>query len=126
MGRAPKDSMSKPIYIKKPKVKIDYPNILLVEILKSGIPIPIKEYRFHPVRRWRFDLAWKEEKLAVEIEGGIWQYGRHNRAATFIKDMEKYNEACLLGWNLLRFTTSMVKDGTAMKALTRFFENESS
>ena len=67
MGRAPKDSMSKPIYIKKPKVKIDYPNILLVEILKSGIPIPIKEYRFHPVRRWRFDLAWKVEKLAVEV-----------------------------------------------------------
>ena len=124
MGRAPKDSMSKPIYIKKPKVKIDYPNILLVEILKSGIPIPIKEYRFHPVRRWRFDLAFLESKLAVEVEGGIWTYGRHNRAISFIKDMEKYNEACLLGWNLLRFTTDMVKKGESIKIISKFFKEQ--
>tara|TARA_R100000734_G_C3286073_1_gene78760 strand:- start:312 stop:662 length:351 start_codon:yes stop_codon:yes gene_type:complete len=116
--------MSKPIRVKKPK--IDYPNLLLNQLLETDLPLPVKEHKFHPVRKWRFDLAWKEHMLAVEVEGGIWTYGRHNRAASFIKDMEKYNEACLLGWNLLRFTTDMVKNGEAVNMLVRFFKNESS
>ena len=51
------------------------------------------EYRFHPTRKWRFDAAFPSEKVAVEIEGGVWKYGRHNRASGFLNDMEKYNEA---------------------------------
>ncbi len=124
MGRAPKDTVSKSIRVKKPK--IDYPNLLLNQLLETDLPLPVKEHKFHSVRKWRFDLAWIEQKLAVEVEGGIWTYGRHNRAASFIKDMEKYNEACLLGWNLLRFTTDMVKNGEAVNMLVRFFKNEGS
>ena len=69
-----------------------------------GIPEPIREYKFHPERRWRIDYCWPEHKLAVEIEGGVWTYGRHNRAASFLKDMEKYNALTLMGFHLLRFT----------------------
>ena len=62
-----------------------------------------EEYRFHPTRKWRFDFAIVESKVAIEVEGGVWEYGRHNRAAGFVKDMEKYNEAAAHGWRLLRF-----------------------
>jgi very-short-patch-repair endonuclease len=122
MGRAPKDSVPTTIRIKKPK--IDYPKLLLDQILITDLPVPVREHKFHPTRRWRFDLAFLESKLAVEVEGGIWTYGRHNRAISFIKDMEKYNEACLLGWNLLRFTTDMVKKGESIKIISKFFEEQ--
>ena len=122
MGRAPKNSMPTTIRIKKPK--IDYPKLLLDQILITDLPVPVREHKFHPTRKWRFDLAFLESKLAVEVEGGIWTYGRHNRAISFIKDMEKYNEACLLGWNLLRFTTDMVKKGESIKIISKFFEEQ--
>ena len=122
MGRAPKNSMPTTIRIKKPK--IDYPKLLLDQILITDLPVPVREHKFHPTRRWRFDLAFLESKLAIEVEGGIWTYGRHNRAISFIKDMEKYNEACLLGWNLLRFTTDMVKKGESIKIISKFFEEQ--
>jgi very-short-patch-repair endonuclease len=102
------------IRVKKPK--IDYPKLLVDQI-------PIREHRFHETRKWRFDLAWLKHKLAVEVEGGIWVYGRHNRAATFLKDMEKYNNACLLGWSVLRLSTDMVKSGEGLKLITMFFES---
>lgn len=68
----------------------------------SGLPQPQREFRFHPTRRWRFDYAWPEHKVALEVEGGVWTAGRHTRAAGFLKDVEKYNEAELLGWTVLR------------------------
>lgn len=68
-----------------------------------GIPIPEREYKFHPTRKWRLDFAWPEYRLAVEIEGGAYKKGRHNRPVGFIKDMEKYNSLTLSGWYLLRF-----------------------
>lgn len=69
----------------------------------TGTPC-VAEHRFHPVRRWRFDYALPEAKVAIEIDGGLWTYGRHNRAAGYIADMEKLNAATLLGWRVLRFT----------------------
>lgn len=63
----------------------------------------VREYRFHPVRRWRFDFACPGRKVAVEIEGGTWDFGRHNRGDGFAKDCEKYNTAVLLGWTVLRY-----------------------
>lgn len=64
----------------------------------------VKEYRFHPVRKWRFDYAIPKYKIAIEIDGGVWTYGRHNRASGYIKDMEKMNTAASSGWLVLHFT----------------------
>lgn len=67
-----------------------------------GIAAPVAEHRFHPTRRWRFDYAWPEHKIALEVEGGVWTGGRHTRGAGFLGDMEKYNEAGRLGWRVFR------------------------
>lgn len=64
----------------------------------------LKEFRFHPKRKWRFDYAIPEYKVAIEIDGGLWKYGRHNRPAGYKADMEKLNAAASLGWSVLRFT----------------------
>ena len=79
----------------------------------TNIPIPEKEYKFHPKRKWRFDYAWPDYKIALEVEGGIWTKGRHVRGTGFLKDMEKYNAATVLGWRVLRTTpTDLLKTDT--------------
>ena len=75
---------------------------------------PEREYRFEPSRRWRFDFAFVPQKVAVEIEGGTWSNGRHTRGSGYEKDLEKYNFAARSGWTVLRYSTAMVEDGTAI------------
>jgi len=67
------------------------------------IPPPVSELPFEPGRKWRFDYAWPEHRVALEIEGGVYTRGRHTRPAGYLKDLEKYNTATLRGWRLLRF-----------------------
>lgn len=64
----------------------------------------VKEFKFHPVRKWRFDYALPEHKIALEVEGGVWTGGRHTSPKGFLGDMEKYNTATLMGWRVLRTT----------------------
>lgn len=63
----------------------------------------VEEHKFHPVRRWRFDFAFVAQKLAIEVEGGVWTGGRHTRGYGYAADCEKYNAATLLGWSVLRY-----------------------
>jgi very-short-patch-repair endonuclease len=84
-----------------------------------GMLMPECEVDFAPGRKWRFDFAWPERKLAVEVEGGTWSGGRHTRGDGFERDCEKYNAAALLGWTVLRFTTAMVDDGRALETIER-------
>ena len=71
----------------------------------------LTEYRFCEERRWRFDFALPQHKVAIEIEGAIWRQGRHTRGSGYTKDLEKYNTATLLGWRVFRFTPDMIKQG---------------
>ena len=84
------------------------------QLQEAGIEF-VREYRFHPVRRWRFDFALVGHMLAVEVEGGTYARGRHTRGAGYAEDCVKYAEALCLGWRVLRVTTGMVENGTAME-----------
>lgn len=97
--------------------KSELEQALLQQIAMVGLPAPKTEYRFHPSRKWRFDGAYPERKIAYEVEGGVWSKGRHTRGAGYIEDCVKYNEAVLLGWQLYRFTGSMIDDGMAVQYL---------
>lgn len=78
---------------------------------------PVREYKFYPDRRWRFDFAFPSIKLAVEVEGGIYSGGRHTRGVGYDADMEKYNKAAMSGWAVLRYSTAAVKSGRAEKEI---------
>lgn len=67
---------------------------------------PQREYEFARLigRRWRFDFAWPERLVAVELEGLTHGGGRHQRISGFVEDCDKYNSATMLGWKVLRFT----------------------
>lgn len=89
--------------------------ILFYNQLKDEqLPAPQHEYSFASNRKWRFDFAWPDKMLAVEIEGGTWTQGRHSRPKGFADDCQKYNHAALLGWRVLRYTGDMVRKGEAV------------
>jgi very-short-patch-repair endonuclease len=88
--------------------------ILLWQIRVAGLPAPEREYAFCPDRRYRADFAFISPRLLVEVEGGVWSRGRHNRALGFIQDCEKGNQAVLLGFRVLRFTEKHIRDGSAV------------
>ena len=76
---------------------------LFLQLLQQHrLPLPVAEHRFHPVRRWRFDFAWPDSRVALEVEGGAYSAGRHVRAEGFLADCEKYSEAAALGWRIIR------------------------
>lgn len=76
-----------------------------------------EEFRFHPDRKWRFDFAWPELKVAVEVEGGTFARGktRHTTGQGFHDDCIKYNAAAIFGWLVLRGDTKLVKDGRLVR-----------
>jgi hypothetical protein len=87
----------------------------------AGLPIPIPECTFHPTRKWRFDWAFIDARLAVEIEGGAFlkDGGRHTRGSGFRNDLEKYAEAAILGYRVIRVLPEWVASGRALTLVAR-------
>ena len=69
----------------------------------------VMEHKFHPVRRWRFDYAIPEIKLAIEYNGHSGFVGKsgasgHSSIKGLTNDAEKLNSAIGCGWRVLQFT----------------------
>jgi hypothetical protein len=105
--------------------------VLLSLILAEGLPIPTFGHVFHPDRLWRFDAAYIEEMIAVEVDGGIHgvgpacpvcgrrAQGGHNSAAGFTSDREKINTAQVMGWIVLSVTNKQIEAGQATDFIRR-------
>lgn len=93
--------------------------MLVLHIRASNLPEPVREFKFHLVRKWRFDFAYPAHMLAIEVEGGVWSGGRHTRGKGFTEDCAKYNHATLLGWRILRFTPDTISAGEALEIIER-------
>jgi very-short-patch-repair endonuclease len=83
-----------------------------------------REYRFHPTRRWRFDFAWPDHKIATEVEGLSQGASRHTTFQGYAEDNVKYNAAALMGWRVLRFTQSQVRSGEARDLIVGAFREQ--
>lgn len=81
--------------------------------------LALREHRFHPTRKWRFDLAWPIRRVAVEVDGGAFIAGRHARGAGIRGDCEKFSEAAALGWRVLRVLPEHVESGQALTWLEK-------
>src|SRR5204863_197784 len=88
------------------KYELHLASLLKTLFGEEGVP----EYRFHPVRRWRFDLAFLDKKIAFEVEGGTWIRGKHTHPIGYQKDCVKFNAAARLGWQVYRLTPSMITE----------------
>jgi very-short-patch-repair endonuclease len=97
--------------------------IFFATLLGMRLPIPEAEFRFHPTRKFRFDFAWPEFRLGLEIDGGIWTGGRHVRPKGFLRDQEKTNLAAVEGWAVLRVTPQDFQTGAVYTTLKSWFAN---
>lgn len=93
---------------------------LAAYIASARLPRPVREFKFAaPARQWRFDFAWPDRGLALEVEGGTFVNGAHSRGRGMREDAEKYNAAAIAGWHVLRVTTDMFRDGSAFQVVQR-------
>lgn len=89
----------------------------------DALSIPYtREYRALPPRKFRFDFAIEpiaETRLLVEVQGGTWGRTRsgHSTGAGIQRDCEKHNLAVLAGFRVLAFTSTDVRQGTAMTTI---------
>lgn len=103
---------------------------ILVRLLNKE---PQPEYRFDilgngevdkkgnkKLRKWRFDFAYPQIKMAFEVEGGTWTGGRHVNPLGYAKDCEKYNAAVLQGWRVFRLTPQMITEQYIENLLVQF------
>lgn len=125
---------------KTPKTADEWKEHVAEKIREHGLPEPTCEHRFAALlgRNWRFDFAWPSLKLALEIEGAVFGRaykvqgpngpmtiragGRHSTGAGLQADAFKYNRAAILGWLVIRATTTMVRDGHAITELVDAFK----
>ena len=108
---------------KRPKVKGEkVPNEFEAKLARELKTLKIEfeqEFEFHPKRKWRADFHLVGKKILVEVEGAIWSGGRHTRGKGYIGDMEKYNAATMMGFQVIRFSTDQVKSGLAIQQIEK-------
>ena len=93
---------------------------LAFHIRAIKLPKPVQQYKFHPTRRWKADFCWVEEKLIVEVQGGIWASHNgtksgHTTGQGILRDCEKMNEAVLLGYKYLKVCKENIDSGQAIE-----------
>lgn len=101
--------------------KGDAMQLLLLDVRAFGVPFET-EHRFAPPRRYRWDLAFPERMVAVEVDGATWTGGRHTTGRGHQTDCEKRNLGTLMGWRIFTFSTSMIRDGAHMDVLSKALE----
>lgn len=88
-----------------------------------GLPRPEPEYEFAKPRKFRFDAAWIEQKVAFEKEGiGGKGKSRHTTFEGYERDCEKYSLAAILGWCVVRATARQIDSGAAAEWVRRALE----
>lgn len=108
--------MGKPRF-KKPSQKSEWEERFAWQIKQSGIVQPLRQYPFAKCigRLYRSDFAWPDERLMVEINGGLFVGGRHSNGVGLENDMERNALASALGWRVIQFSPRHVKSGWACR-----------
>lgn len=114
-------------------------DLLTLHLRANGIEA-VREYRFAAeacggagrglrarldsagLRDWRADFAILEHRLLIEVEGGGWKNGRHNRGKGFAEDLLKYDAAMRLRWTVYRCDPEMIKSGHAIQTILILLE----
>jgi len=76
-------------------------------LLAAGLPELVQQHRVRiGTRRYRIDLAYPDEKLAIELDG----WDTHRMRSAFDQDRARANDLVVGGWHVLRFTSSMTDE----------------
>ena len=61
-------------------------------------------------KRYRLDFAHPSSRTGIEIQGGVYNRGRHVTGSGYERDCRKYNLAYTSGWTIFLLTSQMAKD----------------
>lgn len=104
-------------------IQVSKEDQVILHAASQGWEKPVPEHVFDESgakRKWRFDLAFVGARVAVEFEGLKRRgKGRHQTFAGATKDIEKYNEAAIQGWLVIRASQPQVKSGAILDWLDR-------
>jgi very-short-patch-repair endonuclease len=96
---------------------------LEVQLQLAGLPAPLlDDFEHNPERKWRWDIAFPEQRLLVDVSGGNWKEGKHVRGKGYEADCAKWNDAVIHGYRVLIFTTDQVASGEALSLIKRALE----
>lgn len=91
------------------KAKWELPFLLDWKARYPELPVPVRDFKFHPTRKWRADFAWEKVKVICELHGGGAR-GRHATVKGHAADCEKINEAQKLGYMVLQYTVTRLRN----------------
>ena len=100
----------------------DWESVLYGQIIAAGLPAPERRVvGIIPGRKYEFDLWYKDELVAVEIQGGIYARGKmgHHSATGINRDCEKIVLAQLCGVLIIPVTSDHIKAGKALDWIER-------
>lgn len=90
------------------------------QIKQAGLPEPEREVKLSSEYAYRWDFVWAKYRLAVEINGGIWNVGGHSTGRGILRDMTKLRIATLAGYRSFQFHGDAVEDGSAVNTVESF------
>lgn len=122
LGRTPTAIRNYGAKIGLPPKPKDLEDDLEVQVVGAGLPRPEREVTFHPTRKWRLDLCWKDEGIALEVQGGLGRRDMsHSSIAGIKRDIDKSNALSLMGWLHLKVHADQIDDGTALALVQEAF-----
>lgn len=81
-----------------------------------------KEFKFCEARDWRNDYLHEPTRIIIELDGGVFNGGRHVRPQGFIEDCVKLNMATMHGYGVIRIPTGFATDNY-LSQIIKFLQN---
>lgn len=86
--------------------------------MRHGLPRPEVEVEgLVPGRKFRVDYFFREARLVVERNGGIWTKGGHSSGTGLLRDYERNNLLQLAGFRVLIYTPAQLAKGDCLETL---------
>lgn len=99
---------------------------LVAAVRYAGLPEPEREVLVVPGRKFRVDLAWPDQRVCCEVQGGIFarQRSGHSTGAGIQRDAEKSTLIALAGWTLITVTSNHIESGQAIAWIEEALKKE--
>ena len=95
-------------------------DLLESQMQEAGLAGFVREYQAIEGRRFKWDFAFVEDRLLIEVQGAVWVKGGHSTGVGITRDCEKFSIASANKWFTIPVTTDHVKNGKALEWIKQF------
>ena len=80
----------------------------LATLLSKHNLIATRQFKYVPGRKFEADFCFVEQRLIVEVDGGIYGRRAHGSISGIIADMKRTNYAAMQGFRVMRYQPSEI------------------